>query len=86
MHSGLKLTAHYYKEVSMKINENVFDRIIRILLSVGLGAIVFLKIVTGIIAVIFGVLAGILFITGTIGFCAIYALFGLSTIKTSEKG
>jgi|WetSurMetagenome_2_1015567.scaffolds.fasta_scaffold1458889_1 hypothetical protein len=70
----------------MKINENATDRIIRIILAVGLGAIVALKIVTGITAIILGALAGILFITGAIGFCAIYALLGLSTCKTSEKG
>ena len=62
----------------MKSNENSADRIIRVLLAVALGAMVALKIVTGIVAIIFGTAAVILFLTGIIGFCAIYTILAIS--------
>jgi hypothetical protein len=68
-------------EVSMKTNENSGDRIIRILLALGLGTVVSLKLVTGITAIILVAAAGILLLTGAIGFCGIYALLGLSTCR-----
>jgi hypothetical protein len=65
----------------MKTNESWTDRIIRIILGLALGALVLLKIVTGVAAIVVGVVAAIIFLTGVVGFCAIYALFGLSTHK-----
>jgi hypothetical protein len=69
----------------MKTNENTTDRIIRILLAVALGTAVALKAVTGIAAIITVVVATVLLLTGAIGICGIYALFGLSTCKLSHK-
>jgi hypothetical protein len=69
----------------MKTNENTIDRIIRILLAIALGTAVALKAVTGIAAIISVVVAVVLLLTGAIGICGIYALFGLSTCKISHK-
>lgn len=69
----------------MKSNENTADRIIRILLAIALGTLIALKVVTGVIAIIFGIAAGILLLTGVIGFCAIYAILGISTGKVPKK-
>jgi hypothetical protein len=70
----------------MKTNENAVDRIFRILFAIGLGTIVALKVVTGTTAIIFIVVAAVLFLTGVIGFCGIYALLGLSTCGIPKKG
>ena len=69
----------------MESNENTADRIIRIVLAIALGVLVALKVFTGVVAIIFGIAAGILFLTGVIGFCAIYAILGISTRKAPKK-
>jgi len=65
----------------MKINESVADRIIRVLFGILLGILVTFKVVTGIIGIFFLIVSGAALITSLIGFCAIYAMFGLSTCK-----
>jgi len=65
----------------MKINEGMVDRVIRgavgvILLVVGL------MLVKGTIGIVLDVLGAILLVTGIVGFCPLYTLFG---IKTSKK-
>ena len=64
----------------MKINEGAIDRAIRgavgaILLVLGL------VVVKGTIGIVLGVLGGILLATGIVGFCPLYALFGIDTNK-----
>ena len=64
----------------MKINEGNIDRVIRgvvgaILLVVGL---VLLK---GTIGIVLDVLGAILLVTGIVGFCPLYTLFGMNTCK-----
>jgi hypothetical protein len=65
----------------MKSNESKSDRVIRIVIGVVLGLLVAFKVVTGGLAIALGIVAAIAIITGLVGFCAIYALFGLSTCK-----
>jgi uncharacterized membrane protein YgaE (UPF0421/DUF939 family) len=65
----------------MKSNESKSDRIIRVVIGVVLGLLVAFKVVTGGFAIALGIVAAIAIITGLVGFCAIYALFGLSTCK-----
>lgn len=69
----------------MKRNESTADKIIRIVLAIALGVLVALKVVTGTAAIIFGAVAGILFLTGVISFCGIYALLGISTCRIPKK-
>lgn len=69
----------------MKSNESAADRIIRIILGLVLGALVVFKVVTGVAAIVIGIAAAIFLITGLIGFCAIYALFGICTCKTTKS-
>jgi hypothetical protein len=65
----------------MKSNESKSDRVIRVVIGVVLGLLVAFKVVTGGFAIALGIVAAIAIITGLVGFCAIYALFGLSTCK-----
>ena len=69
----------------MKANESLTDRLIRVVLGVALGLLVVLKIATGTLAIVAGIAAGIALITGIVGFCALYALFGISTCKVPAK-
>ena len=64
----------------MKINEGTVDRVIRgvvgaILLVVGL------VLVKGTIGIVLDVLGAILLVTGIVGFCPLYTLFGMNTSK-----
>ena len=65
----------------MKLNESNTDRIVRavaglVLLYLGLGGVL-----AGGLAVVADVLALILLLTAAIGFCPLYALLKLNTIK-----
>ena len=63
----------------MKPNEGSIDRAVRIVVGIilfGLG-VFFL---TGIIQVIVGIVGLVLFVTGVLGFCALYKVLGISTI------
>jgi hypothetical protein len=68
----------------MKRNESTADRIVRVILGLALGALIAFKVVTGGVALVVGILGGILLITGLVGFCAIYALLGLSTCPAGK--
>ena len=64
----------------MKINEGTLDRIIRgiagaVLLATGL------VLVKGTVGIVLDVLGAILLVTGIVGFCPLYTLFGLKTSK-----
>jgi hypothetical protein len=69
----------------MKSNESVSDRIIRVVLGVMLGLLVAFKVVAGPLAIAVGIASALAIITGLVGFCAIYALLGLSTRKAPAK-
>jgi len=68
-----------------KKNVNSIDKVIRILLAVVFGVLIFTNQVTGVLAIILGILAVVLLLTSFLSFCPIYAMFNLSTIKKSEK-
>ncbi len=63
----------------MKLNMGTVDRIIRILLAVVIAALYFTNVMHGTLALILGVVAVIMLLTGVISFCPLYALLGLST-------
>ncbi len=55
------------------------DTVIRILLGISLLLIAYFKVVSGLTAIIFFVLAGVLLLTSFVSFCPLYAALGLST-------
>jgi hypothetical protein len=65
------------------LNESVFDRVIRLVLGLALVALIF-TVLTGIWQIVAGVVAAILVLTGIVGFCPLYGLFGINT-RRSEK-
>ncbi|WP_138431494.1 YgaP family membrane protein [Fodinibius saliphilus] len=65
----------------MKKNMGNMDRIIRTILAILVGVLYFTNIISGITAVILGVLALVFLLTSLISTCPLYMPFGLSTKK-----
>lgn len=68
----------------MKMNMGLSDRIIRIILAIFLTSLCVLNYVTGALAVIIIILAGLLLITSLFKFCPLYVPFGISTKREVE--
>lgn len=65
----------------MKTNMGTLDRVVRILLSVGIALLYATGILSGTWAIIAGVIAVIFLLTSLIGFCPLYRLVGMTTCK-----
>ena len=65
----------------MKNNIGTTDKVIRILVAVAITALFFLHVISGTLAVILLIVAGILVVTSLLGICPLYYLFGLNTGK-----
>lgn len=63
----------------MKQNMGLIDRGIRILLVIAVAVLFFLGKISGIAAVILGVLAAVFLLTSLIGFCPLYVPLKIST-------
>ncbi len=68
----------------MKHNMGTVDRLVRALLAVAVGVLIFTGKLTGIAAVILGVFAVIFLITSFIGHCPAYTPLGISTCSCSH--
>jgi len=69
----------------MKKNMGTVDRVIRILIAVVVLVLYFTHVITGTLAVILLIFAGIFVVTSFIGFCPLYLPFGLNTGKKVQK-
>ncbi|MGD0021515.1 MAG: DUF2892 domain-containing protein [Smithellaceae bacterium] len=69
----------------MKKNMGTIDRIIRILLAIVVIVLYLTGNITGIAAIILGILAFVFIITSLIGFCPLYLPFKISTICKSKQ-
>ena len=67
----------------MKKNMGSIDRSIRILLAAVVGVLYFTGQLTGLGAIILGILAIVFVLTSSVGFCPLYAPFGWSTSSRS---
>jgi len=67
----------------MKLNKNMgtLDRIIRLVIAVAVAVLYFTGSLSGLAAIILGILAIIFVVTSFVGFCPLYLAFGLSTRK-----
>ncbi|WP_036386308.1 DUF2892 domain-containing protein [Muricauda sp. MAR_2010_75] len=68
----------------MKKNMGGADRIIRIILALGVGALYYFNMITGTLAYVLLTLAIIFLLTSFISFCPLYTLFGVSTCKVKD--
>jgi glucose uptake protein GlcU len=69
----------------MKNNVGSIDKAIRILLAVIFAVLIFTGEVSGVLAIILGIVAVALVVTSVFSFCPLYAALKLSTSKKSEK-
>lgn len=65
----------------MKKNMGMIDRIIRFALAAVVAVLYFTGQITGVAAIILGIIAVIFIITSAIGFCPLYVPFKFSTMK-----
>jgi hypothetical protein len=68
----------------MKKNVGNSDKLIRLSVAVVLVLLYLTDVVSGITGLIFLGLAGVLAITGTVGFCPLYGILGMNTCKTGK--
>jgi hypothetical protein len=68
----------------MKSNVGMADRIIRIILAAVIAALYVAGVISGWVAIVLGIIAIILFITGVLGICPLYALLHISTKKSES--
>ena len=65
----------------MKKNMGSIDKIIRILIAVIIGVLVFANVVTGTLGIVLLILAAVFIITSLVSFCPLYTLIGANTCK-----
>jgi hypothetical protein len=65
----------------MKKNMGIIDKVIRVLIAVVVIVLYFTNVISGTLAVILLIVAGIFILTSLIGFCPLYLAFGLNTKK-----
>ncbi len=65
----------------MQKNMGTIDRTIRILLAVAVALLWWSGQISGTLAIVLGVFAGVFVLTSMVSFCPLYAPFGLSTCK-----
>jgi len=70
---------------TMKINESATDRVIRVIVGAVLLAAWVFGGLSGTWAVVLGIIGAVLLVTGAVGFCAIYALLGMSTARKAKQ-
>lgn len=68
----------------MKTNVGNIDRIVRIVLAVVFSALYFTSTVTGTFGLVLLILGAVFFATALIGFCPLYAIFGLNTCPVKK--
>jgi hypothetical protein len=66
----------------MKNNMSSMDRIIRAVIAVIIGVLIYTNVVSGALAIIIGLVAVIFLVTALLGFCPLYTLFKFSTKKS----
>jgi small-conductance mechanosensitive channel len=65
----------------MKKNMGTIDRLTRTILAVVVAVLYFTKQITGVAAIVLGILAIIFLLTSAVGFCPLYVPFKISTRK-----
>jgi K+-transporting ATPase A subunit len=68
--------------MKLKKNMGTVDRVIRVLLAVAVAVLYFTGVLSGLVAIILGILAVIFVVTSLVGVCPLYMPF---RIKTCEK-
>jgi len=65
----------------MKTNVGTVDTVVRILIALIVIGLYYMNVISGTLAIVVLVLAGVFIITGLIKFCPLYLPFGINTSK-----
>ena len=68
----------------MKKNMGGIDRVIRLLIAIIIAYLFYTNVITGVLAVVLLVVAGIFVLTSFVSFCPIYSIFGYRTCPRKE--
>lgn len=68
----------------MKTNMGTLDRALRVLVAVVLGALYFMQVISGTVAIVLLIFAGIFILTSLVSFCPLYYPLGINTCKTKN--
>lgn len=68
----------------MKKNMGTTDKTIRILVAVVIGVLYYANIISGTMAIVLGILAGVFILTSFMSFCPLYLPFGINTLKKKK--
>ena len=69
----------------MKRNMGTTDRIIRVIIAAVIAILYFTGTISGILGIILLILAGVFLLTSLIGFCPLYAPFGIRTCPAKQE-
>jgi Na+(H+)/acetate symporter ActP len=69
----------------MRKNMGAVDRSIRTILAIIVVVLYFTGDISGVAAIILGIIALVFLVTSFVGFCPLYTLFGISTIRKREE-
>ena len=69
----------------MKNNMGLTDRIARVIIAAIIGILYFSGILSGTLGIVLMVIAGVFVLTSLLGFCPLYAPFGLNTCAIKKQ-
>lgn len=69
----------------MKNNMGLTDRIARVIIAAIIGILYFSGILSGTLGIVLMVIAGVFVLTSLMGFCPLYAPFGLNTCAFKKQ-
>jgi len=70
----------------MKQNMGLEDRVIRLVAAIAVGVLYGLGYISGVLAIVLGVVAIAFFVTSLVGWCPLYLPLGLSTLRKKLSG
>ncbi len=65
-------------------NMGTIDRIVRVILALAIGLLYFLNLISGTLAIVLLIAAGIFLLTSLVSTCPLYLPFGIKTCKVKD--
>ena len=84
LNSNWKLLLHSQEAKAMLKNVGPFDRILRVIGSLIVGALILTGYISGTWSVVWGVAAAIILLTGFVGVCPIYLMLRIRTLALKK--
>ena len=73
-----------FERKNMKKNLGTADKIIRVIIAVVIGLLYFTNVIAGTLGIVLLVIAGVFLLTSIVGFCPLYAPFGINTCPSKR--